>query len=51
MENFVHIITYKGMKIAFKSMEQVNEFIDKNKMTKVHVMSIQYYKDKQEKGK
>ena len=32
-------------------MNQVNEFIDKNNMTKVHVMSIQYYKDKStEKG-
>jgi hypothetical protein len=51
MENFVHILTYNGIKIAFKNMDQVNEFIDKNKMTKVHIMSIQYYKNESaEKG-
>lgn len=51
MENFVHILTYKGLKIAFENMDLVNKFINENKMTKVHVMSIQYYKDKStEKG-
>lgn len=52
MENFVHIITYKGMKIAFKHMDELNDFIAKNQMNRVHVTSIQYYKDKStEKGK
>ena len=49
-ENFVHILTHKGLKIAFRDMEELEKYVYENKLNKVYVMSVQYYKDKQEKG-
>lgn len=45
-ENFVHILTNKGIKYAFQNMNQVDDFINKNNLSKVHLTSIQYYREK-----
>ena len=45
-ENFVHILTHNGIKYAFQNRLQVDDFINKNDMKKVHLISIQYYREK-----
>lgn len=47
MGNFVNIITHNGMKIAFRTEEELNDYIAKNDIKKVKVTLIQYYKDKE----
>lgn len=50
-ETFVHILTHKGLKIAFRSMEELEKYVYENKLNKVYVMSVQYHKDEPiEKG-
>lgn len=45
-ENFVHILTHNGIKYAFQNRNQVDDFIKNNNLSKVHLMSIQYYREK-----
>ena len=46
-ENFVHILTHNGIKYAFQNRNQVDDFINKNNLSKVHLMSIKYYRKQQ----
>lgn len=45
-ENFVHILTHNGIKYAFQNRTQVNNFVEKNNLSKVHLISIMYYREK-----
>lgn len=45
-ENFVHILTHNGIKYAFQNRMQVNDFVEKNNLSKVHLTSIMYYREK-----
>lgn len=44
-ENFVHILTHNGIKYAFQNRMQVDDFIEKNNLSKVHLTSIMYYRE------
>lgn len=44
-ENFVHILTHNNLKIAFRSMEELEKYVYENKLNKAYVMSVQYHKD------
>jgi len=44
--NFVHLFTHNGIKHAFRTIEQLYDFLDENKLSKVTIQSIQFYEKK-----
>ncbi len=45
-ENFVYLFTHNGIKYAFRNINQLYDYLNKNKLSKVTIQSIQYYRDK-----
>lgn len=45
-ENFVYLFTHNGIKYAFRTINQLYDFLNENKLSKVTIQSIQYYIEK-----
>lgn len=43
-ENFVYLFTHNGIRYAFRTLNQLYDFLNENKLSKVTIQSIQFYK-------
>jgi len=43
-ENFVYLFTHNGIRYAFRNLNQLYDFLNENKLSKVTIQSIQYYR-------
>jgi len=45
-ENFVQLFTHNGVRLAFRNLNQLYDYLNENKLNKVTIQSVQYYSDK-----